>query len=261
MFGKDNITKKEVVRLEKITKDFNYTGEGVEDTYYIGEGEFDFGCKTKRGSANSFAAEHQSRSGGGRSYSFAIENSNATVQQVALSCADFDTIAEALANGFSGINGILTDGLFGPGLTGTAQIQNKKILSFIKFIKNNPTRVVHMTISATNEQQYDQTVTVANASPFSDLGNKTILLSTSFNVHQLQTKKVEVDLLASGDVLEFNNQNVVIMGIAPAINATTPNRVIINFRIGGISNDVVKLAVKSKIAHMNIANKMAGRRG
>lgn len=231
-------------RIEAIAnQEFAYEGDGLmeEDMNYIGLGDdFDFG-----GQNNSFVGEHVI----GRTYTLTITNSTDADRTVALNPGYYDTVARLVAEGKS-VEAILSDGQIyddGAGKFVTATSDDEKsIWGFLRFAYKNPIRVVAMNMQSTDVRQFDKSIKVENLSPISDLGTKKIVLTKYRPATQLATDKIDANLLAAGDVLDFNDQNLITL---PIVAGAT---VVLNLHLGAISNEALKLHRRANRAHRNI---------
>lgn len=239
------MTPEELAELNGMANEFNYIGEGLEHNY-IGQGEeFQFG-----GGQSSFAGEQRT----GMDYGFKINNPTAEDVDIALCPAFFKDLASLQEYGFSSVKGILKDGVIATinakDVTATALDQTKKLIGFNAFVQNNPTRVVNMNMKAKSEDQFEKSIRTENVAPFNDLGNNSIQLTDYYETDQLNNTKIKLNLLETGKVLDFNDQNVIILTVAPG-------DVTINMKIGGISNEAYRLKKRSEKAYRNM-NRLRG---
>lgn len=242
------MNKSELNKVNEIAaKEFHYEGEehfgGVGNLSYIGgRDEFDYG-----GNGNTFAQEYAK----GRTFSFKIVNATGQDELIALSPAYYDTLARLSAEGHGDVTAIFGDGSIlnrgaGLDLTCTSLNSGKSIFGFLEFIKRNPLRVIGFSLQSTITSQLDQIVKVENVSPLYDLGNKNIVLSTYRPASQLSVDKIDANLIADDNVIDFNDQNLVKFPIVDGATVT------LNLFIGAIDNRPLKLKKRASAAHNNI---------
>ena len=239
--------KGQLKKLEGIAKEFNYQGS---DNYLGAEGEFEFAGKIEEG--QTFVTEHSK----GLIYGFRLKNTFGEAKTIAFCPAYFDTLARLQAAGHADVDAILGDGdILVDGVdadlkvTATAINTQSPIFGLLAFTKRNPARVTHMTLQSTKIEQFDEQITVKNVSPFDDQSSKTIRLTDYFSPAQNQDKKIVANLIGTGNVLDFNDQNIIKFRISAGAD------LVINFDFGGIYNAARKLDNKANRAHRNIARK------
>lgn len=247
------MNKPDLSKAHEMAQEFEYIG-GLMDQNYIGTSlELDFGGES------SFAGEQMT----GNDFGFKITNSHPEDQEVALCPAFFSDVAALNEYGFSNVKGILKDGVIATiddegtdrNVIGTALDSTKKIVSLLEFIKRNPTRIVSMNIRSSTDNQFEKSIRVGNVAPFQNLGDKTIQLTDYFDPNQYQSNKIIVNLLETGNAIDFNDQNVVILTIAGGSTCT------INLKVGGILNHAKSLDVRARKAYNNMARARALGRG
>jgi len=232
--------RKTVQDIEEMATEYNYVGQ-VEESNYIGQDqEFDFG------GARSFAGESRT----GRDFGFKIKNDHTEDVKIVLNPAFFADTAELINYGFTDVDGILTDGdiatIATNKITATALNASKKIVSLLRFTKANPTRIVRVVMTSTTSAQFEKDIRIENVAPFNKLGDSDIQLTDHFSPSQLNTTKIDIDLLESGKILDFNDQNVIILTVAANSTCT------INLKVGAISNPSARLADKASRAYANM---------
>lgn len=248
------MNERELKKIETIAgQEFNYEGDnhyGREDHSYVGEGEYDFG-----GTSVSFIGEHAK----GRVFSMTAENTSDETRVIAFCPAYYDSLARLASEGHGDVDAILGDGeIYRQGEDADKKVvanslnAGKTIYGFLEFIKRNPLRVTAMTIQTTNPGQLDEIIKIENVGPFYDLGNKQIILSTYRPASQLATDKIDCNLLADDNVLDFNDQNLIKFPLRSGAKVT------INLFIGAIKNDARQLNSKAKTAHNNIKRAQSG---
>lgn len=231
--------------MEVMAKEFNYQGG---DSYLGEEGEFEFAGNVQPG--QTFVTEHSK----GLIYGLRLKNTFPVAKTVALCPAYFDSLARLAAAGHGDVDAILGDGdILVDGvdadlkITATAINAQSPIYGLLQFIARNPARATHMTLQSTKIEQFDEQITVKNMSPFDDQNTKTIRLTDYFSPSQNQDKKIVANLVGTGNVLDFNDQNLIKFRISAGAE------LVINLDFGGIYNAAKKLDSKARRAHRNIA--------
>jgi hypothetical protein len=167
----------------------------------------------------------------GVEFAFTIAITTTTAKQICICPAYFDTlqvksntaslaaanIAETISYdnktainasqllGFD-VDGVLSDGTIFSNCTVTAV--RGKVRDFLNFVKFNPVKIKAIIIDADDTTQFDQSITIAKATPFRQPEVNTKYLGDYYNPYQNLTTKIEVPTPG----LQFDNQTLVSLG-------------------------------------------------
>ena len=226
----------------------NYAGDPLAN--YDGEHDFalDFGQ-----SASNFADEGN----GSEVYSYTLACALTGTTKLAICPAYFhtqrisgsnllyDSVTEINNSGES-VDAMLADNLCYIGAKGTisATSQDRPLAEFMNFIRNVPTRITEITISANNAAAFYETITEVPKSPFNKMNERKTLIERYFNPANQQLKAV------INQPFQFDNNKLIYMTLNPAVTSLT-----ISYRVGAMENPAVALRNKSKKATANLAKK------
>lgn len=226
----------------------SYEGNDIDD-------DLDFGGRVVGG----FSSEDQT----GQSFTFTLENQGSTPldRVIALNPGQFDAEADLVTAGYPAA-GILRDGQVVPGATvGTNDVvatpanPKRTIDAFLKFAYKNSLRITGMTIQSDDPDQFNTNLDTYVYSPFRDLGSDYIRIEDYYDPDQFSSKKVEMNLLASGHAFQFDDQSIVLMKLLKG------RKVTITFHVGAVNNQAKKLAKKAARFHAGHTAQLARMKG
>lgn len=217
--------------------------EGEEDNFegdnYIGDDDdhLDFA-----GQGKSFMNEDRSSI----TYSFKLQNATAARKVVAI-VPTYLASAAALATATGEtVDGILTDGQITLNLTGTASNSKLTIAGLQAFIKQNPTRIVEMTIVSNDTSTFEDVITYQHLSPFRALENNRIPLTDYVKPDQFNTKKAILPIAQDYGTVQLDDQTMILLPIG-GTDTVAVTGVILNvtLRLGAILNNAGALNKKA----------------
>lgn len=155
-------------------------------------------------------------------------------------------------------DGILKTGGVIPGAAAAAQVtltnmRPATVEMLQEFLRHNPSRLIGMTISATDPSQFETEMMITRANPFRKEAFDEIDISSYYSPDQFSSKKVEVDLVNVAEDTTLGNQAVMSMKLLAGQD------VIITLRFGGTSNEEKKFDQRAKSARTNAAQKLAAK--
>lgn len=179
-------------------------------------------------------------------YSFKLQNATLVKKTVALTPTYLGTAAAlALATGET-VDGILTDGAIIAGLTGTAGNSKLTIAGLQAFIKQNPTRVLEMTIVSNDTSSFEEKITFQHLSPFRALDNNTIPLTDYIKPDQFNTKKAIVPIAKEYGNVQLDDQTMILLPIGGTDTVAVTGVILnITLRLGAIMNQAGALNKKA----------------
>lgn len=237
MFGRKS---QEVRDIEDYANnEMNYEGADLPEVGYEGD-EFEFG------GGDGFATEANAD----QSFQFTLENkgASAVAREVALWPGMFTAEADLNTAGYP-VDGILRDGGVIPGAAADAQITatsgnpTRTINAMIDFMRKNPSRLIAMTIQSDDPDQFDSILNLAQYSPFKDLGKSFIRLQDFYDPDQFSSKKIEMNLLKTGQAFQFDDQAIATLKILAG------RKVTFTFFFGAINNQAKKLSKRARRFH------------
>lgn len=110
-----------------------------------------------------------------------------------------------------------------------------------KFVNRNPTRVIRMQISASSEEQLNQSIVIAGVSPFRKVGQKKITPSAYKKESNQNVKLVTVTLKD----LQLDDQTVVYVNLLAGATLS------LNLMIGTVSNSAAVLDRQARVYYGN----------
>lgn len=122
-------------------------------------------------------------------------------------------LTEITNGGHSDVDGVLDDATVITGIV-CSSLSTKKIRDFRAFCKQNPTVITQIDITADDKAQWNQNLTVRQVSPFRTTGDKYLIRMDDFyNPNIYDNKKIQMDLLKRGYVIQFDDQTLVLIGV------------------------------------------------
>jgi hypothetical protein len=211
----------------------NFEGDeaGFEGDNYVGleDDHLDFG-----GHGKSFLNEERSSI----TFAFKLQNATAAKKIVALTPTYLGTAASIATATGETVDGILTDGAIITNLTGTAGNSKLTIAGLQSFVKQNPTRILEMTIVSNDTSTFEENITYQHLSPFRTLQNNRIPLTDYIKPEQYNTKKAIVTIGRDYPDVQLNDQTAILLPIGGTdMVATTGIILNINLRLGAILNN------------------------
>jgi len=161
----------------------------------------------------------------------------------------YDDITEIAR--FEPVDAVIADGLSGvvfETTTATEQVkvsaQQFSVADFLNFIKNVPSAVKSIVVTANDQSVFESTLKVQKVSPFNSEGSYIITLNDFLNTTQLIDKKVEIDTVQKyGKALQLDNQTLLVYIMPGTVNGVA--NVSVSFKFN--------LERRFNIAEMNMA--------
>lgn len=238
-----------LARLSSYQGEDSYEGEDSfegEDNYVGADDDHvDF-----NGAGKSFLNEDRSSI----TYSFRLTNAAAANKVIALTPTYLGTAAALATATGETVDGVLTDGTIITNVTGTAGNSKLTIAGLQNFIKQNPTRILEMTIVSNDTSSFEEKITYQHLSPFRSLENNTIPLTDYVDPKQFNTKKAIIPIARDYPKCQLDDQTMILIPIGGTnVVATTGVTLNVTLRLGAIVNNAVTLNKKASRAGNVIA--------
>lgn len=194
-------------------------------------------------------------------YSFKLQNAAAAKKVIALTPTYLATAAALATATGETVDGVLTDGTIITSVTGTAGNSKLTIAGLQAFIKQNPTRILEMTIVSNDTSSFEEKITYQHLSPFRSLENNTIPLTDYVKPDQYNTKKAIIPIVKDYPKLQLDDQTMILLPIGGTDTVATTGVILnVTLRLGAIVNNAITLnkkatraaSVISKVSHMPV---------
>lgn len=190
-------------------------------------------------------------------YSFKLTNAAAGKKVIALTPTYLTTAAAMATATGETVDGVLTDGTIITNVTGAAGNSKLTIAGLQAFIKQNPTRILEMTIVSNDTSSFEEKITFQHLSPFRALDNNTIPLTDYIKPDQFNTKKAIVPVAKEYGNVQLDDQTMILLPIGGTDTVATTGVILnITLRLGAILNQAAALNKKATRAS-NVISKVS----
>ena len=176
----------------------------------------------------------------GQQFTLTIRNTAAALRTVRL-FAGYNTGDNAAASGQLA-DGDFNDTAGNAGLTATSSDPESNIRGFQRYVKDNPTRVVHLRIQTTVAEQLQQAIKVRRLDPFNQKGATSIVPALVVGGNQFNDK---IAYLTTE--IQLDDLSDILMNVVPTSSTT------LTFFCGATLSRSQELEVKAAVAKSNLA--------